>query len=83
MNTKLHPIAAALATADQTVAKQRVLLAAAKARRTELKVQLITAIQEAIRENPAETNVALAARFGMRSETSVRNLRNTMKEVDQ
>ncbi|OGD26884.1 MAG: hypothetical protein A2V57_01165 [Candidatus Aminicenantes bacterium RBG_19FT_COMBO_65_30] len=75
MDTELHPIAARLADAERTVARRKAALMAAKAKCGELRSQLTEAILLAIERDPAETNVSLAARFGLRSETSVRNLR--------
>lgn len=74
----IDPLAVELAAADRAVAKQRAALAAAKAHRTKLKVQLLCAIRQAIADDPTATNVALAAQFGMRSETSIRRLRTAM-----
>jgi len=85
MSMSLHPIAVELAELDKIMARQRAALATTKTRRLELKTQLVDAIRAAIREDPTETNVALAARFGLRSETSVRNIRNirtAMNNVD-
>lgn len=75
MGIELHPIAEELAAADRTVARRKAALAAARARRAELKDQMTEAILMAIERDPTRTNASLAARFGLRSETSVRNLR--------
>lgn len=83
MGIELHPIAEELAAADRTVARRRAALAAAKARRAELKTRLTEAILTAIERDPTRTNVSLAARFGLRSETSVRNLRASAAKTSQ
>jgi len=75
----IDPLAAKLAEANRIVVEQRAALAVAKAHRTKLKIKLIAAIRKAIVDDPTATNVALASRFGMRSETSIRNLRATMQ----
>lgn len=77
----LHPIAVELAAADKALAKHRATLAALKAVRSQLRQELSAAIRQTIVDVPTATNVDLAAYFGLRSETSIRNIRHAMTQT--
>jgi predicted HTH transcriptional regulator len=77
--SEVHQLATELAAIDKTIARHRLALAVARERRAKVRAAITEAILSAIEENPEETNVSIAARFGLRSETSVRNIRNTRR----
>jgi hypothetical protein len=72
-----HRTAVELAIAESALARKKAAYLAAKARRDELRQARDAALIEAIRADSDETNVSLASRFGLRSETSVRNIRKS------
>lgn len=78
--SELHPIAVELATAEKNFIRQRAIMAALKSRRDQLRQDLNAAIRQAITDDPTATNVALAAHFGLRSETSVRRIRASLEQ---
>lgn len=77
----LHPIAEALARAEKNFTRRRAALVALKTHRDKLRQDLSEAIVSAITSEPTATNVELAARFGLRSETSIRRIRHAMENA--
>lgn len=74
----LEPIAEQLAEAENALREHRACLAMAKAHRDRLRTELYSQIRGCIETSPEETNVSIAARFGLASETSVRRFRATL-----
>lgn len=80
---ELSPTAIALEVANRNLRHKRRVVIVAKAQRDECHKANYAALIAAIQENPEETNVSLAARFGLRSEASIRNLRKKiMKTIE-
>lgn len=76
-DTGLDPIAKDLNAVNEWIDDLNASLAEAKRRRTELREEINSKIVTLIKGDKTLTNVELAARFGMKSETSVRNIRKS------
>jgi predicted HTH transcriptional regulator len=75
MTHELHPMAIELARLDRHVASLKTKLATAQAERGKIREKIKREIIRLIAEDPQLTNVQIAAMFGLKSETTVRNLR--------
>lgn len=82
-DTHVHPTARALAEAERIVADTRAAFAAAKALRDQARHNMYAEIRRMIQESPQMSNIAIAALFGLGSETSVRRARNAMDNTEQ